>query len=242
MKRVWLYLLPFLLLITTPATAQKTEISIILTEQFFDTVLDALFASGAPLEFSIARNQVSGDPGEATGQFDPRSLENMSVDQGFGSSYGLNFGEACREAIRLRRASGGVATAVRFRDGKILAPLAFDGNYNPPLVGCVDFAGWAESTIDLEFDQPGQRLVAKARVSNVSLNGTGGIGGSVIARLVQGSIDRKINPIEIIRLDKVSFLLPVQNSASVRMKAVGVRHEIQNGAMVVHIAYEFTRE
>ena len=85
----------------------------------------------------------------------------------------------------------GVRTAVRFRDGKILAPLAFSGSYNPPFVGCVPFSGWAESVIDLEFDQNSQRLIARARVLNVNLNGTGGIGGSVVAKLVQGSIDKK---------------------------------------------------
>lgn len=76
---------------------------------------------------------------------------------------------------------------------------------------------------------------------NVSLNGTGGVGGNVIARMVQSSIDRKLNPIEIIKLDKISFMLPIQNSGNLRMRAVGVRHELVNGAINVHIAYEFLR-
>lgn len=191
------------------APAQKTEITIGLSEQFFDTVIDALFQTGTPLEFAIG-------------------------DKALGET-------SCRESIRLQREIGGVRTAVRFRDGKIVAPLAFNGSYNPPFVGCVDFSGWAETAIDLEFDAANQRLVARARVVNVSLNGTGGVGGTVIAKMVQSAIDRKVNPIEIIKLEKISFMLPVQNSANIKMRATSVRHELQNGLLNVFISYEFSK-
>jgi hypothetical protein len=209
MKLVKVFTSLVLALCFQTASAQKTEISIGLSEQFFDTVIDALFETGSPLEFAI------GD----------KALSDTS----------------CRESIRLQREIGGVRTAVRFRDGKILAPLAFNGSYNPPFIGCVDFSGWAETAIDLEFDQANQRLVARARVVNVSLNGTGGVGGTVIAKMVQSAIDRKINPIEIIKLEKISFMLPVQNSANIRMRAVAVRHELQNGILNVFISYEFSK-
>jgi hypothetical protein len=58
---------------------------------------------------------------------------------------------------------------------------------------------------------------------------------------VQSSIDRKINPIEIIKLDKVSFIVPIQNSGNLRMKAVGIRHEITNGVLNVRVAYQFLK-
>jgi hypothetical protein len=118
--------------------------------------------------------------------------------------------------------------------------MAFSGNYNPPFVGCVPFSGWAESVIDLEFDQESQRLVARARVLNVNLNGTGGVGGSMVAKLVQSSIDKKINPIELFQLSKLSFAVPVKGS-ELQMKATGIRHELQNGAINVVVTYEFTR-
>lgn len=146
---------------------------------------------------------------------------------------------SCSESIKVMREVGGVNTAVRFRNGQILMPTAFSGNYSPPFVGCVPFSGYAESVIDLEFDQGSQRLVARARVGNVNLNGTGGLGGGMIAKLVQGSIDKKMNPIEVLKLDKLSFTLPVHNSGKLQMRAVGVRHEIRDGVLLVHIAYEF---
>src|SRR5205814_779652 len=70
----------------------------------------------------------------------------------------------CTESIKILREMNGVRTAVRFREGKIYVPLAFSGSYEPPFIGCVDFAGWAETNIDLEFDRAGRRLIGRARV------------------------------------------------------------------------------
>ena len=100
------------------------------------------------------------------------------------------------------------------------------------------FTGLADAIIDLEFDQAGQRLIARARVQEVSLNGTGGIGSTLVARMVQGSIDKKINPIEIVKTDKVSFILPIKNS-SLKMKAVGFSHEVTGGQLNIRVIYEF---
>lgn len=207
-------------LLFSAAQAQKTEITISLNEQFFDALLDAVYQNSSPIEFSIASSS------------EARTPPNVSAFAPSGS---------CKQVIQLLRENNGVRSAVRFRDGKIFAPLAFSGNYSPPFVGCVAFAGYAETNIGLEFDQNGQRLIARANVLNVALNGTGGVGGSVIAKLVQSSIDKKINPIEIIRMDKMSFIVPVQNGGNLRMKATGMRHEIENGVLKIHIAYEFLK-
>jgi len=37
--------------------------------------------------------------------------------------------------------------------------------------------------------------------------------------MIQGSIDKKLNPIEILSLDKVSFGLPIPNTGTIKMKA-----------------------
>lgn len=212
--------------------AQRTEITIGLSEQFFDALLDAVFQNGGPPEFVLSK-KIS----EATG---PAGLPG-ETDSSFGPSPGDNRGNVCSESIKLQRENTGVRTAVRFRDGKIYAPIAFTGSYNPPLVGCVEFSGYAETNIDLEFDQAAQRLVARVSVLNVSVNGTGGVGSGLMARLVQSSIDRKINPMEVISLDKVSFPVPIQTGPSLRMKAVGIRHEIANGVLNIRIAYQFVK-
>lgn len=216
-------LLLSLIFLVSNVSAQKTEIAISFGEQFFDALLDAVFQYAAPPEFSLAAN------------------DRPAVSRGGHMRNAFTETAACSESIKLLRENSGKRTSVRFREGRITAPIAFSGNYNPPLIGCVPFAGVAETIVDLEFDQAGQRLLARARVQDVALNGTAGIGGGIVARMVQGSIDKKINPIEIIKTDKVSFVIPLQNSSSVKMRATGFSHEIVNGQLVIHITYEFEK-
>ena len=210
-----------LCLFASVASAQKTEITISFGEQFFDALLDAVFVYAPPPEFIITKSNSSSST--------------VAVGNSFASK------RECSESVKLLRETNGKRTSVRFREGRITAPIAFSGNYNTPFIGCVPFAGVAETVVDLEFDEPNQRLLARARVTDVSLNGTGGIGGGMVARMVQGSIDRKINPIEVIKTDKVSFELPLQSSGSVRMRATGFSHQVVNGQLVIHIAYIFEK-
>lgn len=213
-----------LLLLTSAVSGQRAEVMISFNEPFFDALLDAIYQNSAPPEFAIGKAD----------SLPPQTSAKVSLASSFAPAE-----PACNETIKLVRESAGVRTAVRFREGKIYTPIAFVGNYSPPLVGCVEFSGFAETNIELEFDRVNQRLIGRASVLNVSLNGTGGLGSNILARMVQSSIDKKINPIEIIRMDKLSFVVPLQNSSNLRMRATGVRHEIVNGALNVHIAYEF---
>ena len=239
------------LLFSSTSFPQRPEVTISLTEAFFDALLDAVFLNASPIEFAIAsanslrENTETGSLKNSISSFsDQTSGDSKAVPYLAVSSASPRFGRnsvVCKEVIQLLRETNGVRTSVRFREGKILAPIAFSGSYNPPLVGCVGFAGYAETTIDLEFDQPNQRLVARARVYNVSLNGTGGVGGTLIAKMVQNSIDKKVNPIEIFRMEKLGFTVPVQNAGNLRMKATGVRHEIDSSQLRIHVAYEFTK-
>jgi hypothetical protein len=149
--------------------------------------------------------------------------------------------EKCSESIRILRERGRVKTAFRFRGGNIVMPLAFTGRYDPPLLGCMDFAGTAEAILDVEFDRENQRLIARAKARDVNLAGTGGIGGSLVARLVQGTLDRRLNPIEIIRLDKLGFIVPVLDKGNLRMTATAARTEVVNSTLNITITYEFSR-
>lgn len=221
-------LMILMLLFVSLTKAQTAEVAVSLNEQFFDTLLDAMFKNFNPPEFPIAQNRQKSEVESPAFQ-----TINYQREPKFA---------VCNESIKLLREINGVRTAVRFREGKIYAPIAFSGAYNPPFIGCVEFAGWAETTIDLEYDRISQKLVGRVRVLNVSLNGTGGIGSSLLAKLVQSSIDKKINPIEILQTDKLSFVVPIQNAGgALRMKAVSVRHEIAGGVLNVYIAYEFTK-
>ena len=147
----------------------------------------------------------------------------------------------CDESIRVLREMNGVRTAVRFREGKVFVPLAFNGHYSAPFVGCVDFAGVAEASMDLEFDREGQRLIGRAHVQNVNLNGAGGVGGTMIARTLQNSVDKKLNPIEILKLDNLSFGFPIRSAGNLKMRAVALRTEITNGQLNIVVTYDFLK-
>lgn len=218
-------------LLASFANAQKAEIAITLNEQFFDALFDAIFQYTTPPEFPIGKMALSDYQNNGQSYPGSRVL--------FGSAFAP--GPPCNESVRLLRETNGTRTSVRLRDGRITAPIAFSGSYNPPFVGCVDFAGVAETNVDIEFDANAQRLIGRARISTVVLNGSGGMGGSLIARMVQSSLDKKINPMEIIKTDKLSFVVPVQNSGSLKMRATGLRHEIGSGSLNIFIAYEFQK-
>lgn len=149
---------------------------------------------------------------------------------------------SCAESVRLEREMSGVKTAVQFRDGKIIAPIAFTGKYNAPLLGCLDFRGWAETNLELEVDQNSKTLFAYAKVKNVQVNNIPSFAGGVIARLLQGSIDRKINPVKLLLLDKLSFVIPVSVAdGNLKMNAKSLRHEVGQNSLNVYITYEFTK-
>jgi hypothetical protein len=155
---------------------------------------------------------------------------------------GGNANAECRETIRVAREMNGVRTAVRFREGKIIAPVAFSGSYRFPLVGCVDFAGWAETVVELEFDAANQRVLARAKVQSVSLNGTAGVGKNLLAPLVQSALDKKINPIELIRIDRLAFAFPMDQTSNIKVRALGFRTAVQNGSLTIFLPYEIVRE
>ena len=218
------------------AQAQTAEVSIALNEQFFDTLLDAIFKNFNAPEFPLAQNNPKLEK-----QNPQYSILGFSgYDSPLQNPNSRN--QICNESIRLLREIDGVRTAVRFREGKIYTPIAFSGSYNPPLIGCVNFQGWAETNIDLEYDRQSRKLLGRVRVLSVNLGGVTNLASGVLSRVVQGSIDKKINPIEILQIDKLSFLVPIQNAnGSLKMRATGVRHEIVKGVLNISVAYEFSK-
>jgi hypothetical protein len=213
-----------LLMAISAVPAQQAEVTLSLNEAFFNSFLDSVFTNFDPPEFPIAKD-----------------FQNTSTKHSYDTIAFSERPAPCAQSVKIMRESGGVRTSVRIGGGRINVPLAFTGTYSPPFIGCVEFAGWADTNIDLEFDRDGQRLIGRATVAGVNLNGTGGVGSTLIAKMIQGSIDKKLNPIDILRLDKLSFTVPVQNSGSLVLRAVGVRPEILTGMLTVHVDYQFLK-
>jgi hypothetical protein len=227
MKKKILSLIILTFVLSNISYAQNAEIKISLNESFFEVLLNAVFKNLKEPRVSLGA------------MLEQKRKETEAFS--FVNADFVKSKKVCDESVRLKQVVNGVRTAVRFRQGKIYAPIAFQGNYNPPLIGCIEFEGWAETNIELAFDKNKRALIGNARVLNVNLGGTGGLGGGFLARLVQSSIDTKVNPIELLTMDKISFTLPVQEQGSLRMKALAMRHRINNGSLDVYISYQFLK-
>jgi len=148
----------------------------------------------------------------------------------------------CAGEVHLKREVGDVRTAIHFENDRITGPLAFAGSYNSNLLGCVEFTGWADSELTLEFSSQRRAVVAHIRLQDIHLNNTPGILNGPLQNMVQGTIDRRYNPIELFTLEQLSTRANVQpEGGALRLEATAVRTEITPAALALHIAYRFVR-
>jgi hypothetical protein len=160
-------------------------------------------------------------------------------------SMGLTIGGAkstsqCASEIRLKREVNGVKTAVRFEEGRIVGPLAFAGAYNASLVGCIDFTGWADSEVVLSYDGARRALVARFQLRDIHLNNTPAMLNGPLLSMVQETIDRRYNPVELFTLEKLSTRVDVPPAGgALQLRAKEIRPEITSSTLTLHIIYEF---
>ena len=148
----------------------------------------------------------------------------------------------CASEIRLKREVNNVRTAVHFENGRIVGPVAFAGAYNSTLLGCVEFNGWADSELTMEFDQQRRAVVARFRLRDIHLNNTPAILNDPLLRVVQNTIDRRYNPIELFTLEQLSTNANIKPAGgALRLEATEVRPEITPAELALHITYRFVR-
>jgi hypothetical protein len=148
----------------------------------------------------------------------------------------------CASEIRLKREAAGVRTAVHFEDGRIVGPLAFAGSYNSGLMGCIEFSGWADSEVILEYDNTRRALVARFHLRDIHLNNTPAVLNGPLLQMVQGTIDRRYNPVELFTLEKLSTRVEIQPAGgALQLRAREIRPEITPSALTLHIIYEFVK-
>lgn len=198
------------------------EVVVIFNEQFLNSILDAIFMLPRPLAFPIS---VTGH--NTSSESDRRDTSSPN---------------SCASEIALARETGGTRTAVRFRDGRIIVPVAFNGSYNAPLLGCMRFQGWAESNVSLSFDRERQVLIARIEVQEVHLSGLPSLLSDPVTGLVQNAIDARINPVEILRAEQLAAHIPITAAGgALRLRAKEVRHQIAENELRLHIFYEIAR-
>jgi hypothetical protein len=188
-----------------------------LSDSFLNEMVGTIFRDLGPPSFKIAANS----------EIDPATTQ-PAVFQG-----------GCANTMTLATEGNNVKTAVNFSGGKISAPLVFSGNYS--LLGnCTQFKGWAQTSIQLSFDQPNQMLYGRLNVEGVNLEGVNPFANNFVTVFVRSAIDNKVNPIQFLRPQQLQLLIPVQASnGAVRAHVKDVRSEVQDGSLRLHITYEF---
>ena len=152
------------------------------------------------------------------------------------------FQGGCNNTITVLEEADGVKTRVQFAGGRIVVPLAFSGSYS--LMGnCMQFKGWAQSSIEMSFDQSKQTVFGQLNVEGVNLDGVAPMANSFVTVFVQNAINQKVNPLEILRAPQLIPVIPVKASGGVLKPEVkDVRAEILDGSLKLHITYDFKGE
>ena len=197
------------------------DVVVVLNEQFLNAMLEAIFSLSNPPAIPLVLAQSEGAAN--------------------GSGRTLAAGAAsgqCRSEIALAREAGGVRTAVRFAEGRINAPVAFNGSYSAGLLGCLRFQGWADTEISLAFDQSRQSLIARVNVRDVTLVGLPMLLSGVIRAPVQDAIDQRVNPVELLRAEQLSAPIALSQGSSLRLRAREITHEINGSDLRLRITYE----
>ena len=145
----------------------------------------------------------------------------------------------CLGALTVLPEGSGVQTGVRLGNNRLESPLAFKGSYNSPF-GCVQFAGWANSNMELRFDQASQSVFGHLNVETVNLDGVNPIINAVVTPLVQSTLNSRVNPVKIIDGQQVAVDVPVA-SANANLKAAvrDVRAEVKDNALNLYVEYDF---
>jgi hypothetical protein len=155
---------------------------------------------------------------------------------------GASQGGPCASEIRLKREADGVRTAVRFQNGRIVGPLAFAGAYGSSLLGCIQFSGWANAEVNLEFNRARQALVARFYLREIHLNNVPAIANGPLLNLVQTAIDQRYNPLDLFTLAQLSTTVNIPPAkGALRLRAKEIRPEITPSALTLHVIYEFVK-
>ena len=199
--------------------------NVVLNQQFFDTVLATIFrdmnAPAFPLNLTGKNN------------FDETIRPNHA---GFALQ---NNGGTCDGKIILQSQGSGVTTGIRLENGKITAPLAFTGSTS--IIGqCINFAGWAQATLALRYDETQQTVFGQINVETVNLDGISPLVSGFVTPLVQNTINQKVNPIVILRGSQIALNLPIAaTNGTLKANVKDVRSEIKENALNLYVTFDF---
>jgi len=197
--------------------------SVVLNQQFFDTVLATIFrdmnAPAFPLNLT-GRNGFTETPQPQLASF---ALQN----------------NGCEGKITLLPQGSGVTTGVRLESGKVTAPLAFTGSTS--VFGqCINFAGWAQANLQLRYDEAQQTVFGQINVETVNLDGVIPVVSGFVTPLVQTTINNRVNPIVILRGQQIALNVPIAaTDGTLKASVKEVRSEIKENGLNLFVTYDF---
>jgi uncharacterized membrane protein YedE/YeeE len=205
-----------------PNGAPPGTASVVINQQFFDTVLTTIFRDMNAPAFPL---NLTGQNTRET-EYKPQTVAFMQNN--------------CEGKITLLPEGSGVKTGVRLEEGKINAPLAFTGSASV-LGGCYNFSGWAQARLNLRYDHEQQQTVfGIIEVETVNLDGVTPLVSGIIARFVQASLNQRVNPIVILRGEQVALSLPVAaTNGTLTAKVKDVRSDIKENALNLYLTFDF---
>jgi len=210
----------------TPVQALSGEsppgsIVISLSDSFVNQLLDTVFRDLGPPKFNLSATR----PGVSEDIFTPATFQG-----------------GCTNSVTVGQESNGVKTQAQFVNGNISAPLVFSGSYS--LLGnCTQFKGWAQTSIQLSFDQPSQTVYGRVNVEGVNLEGVAPFANNFVTVFVRNAIDSKVNPLEVIRPNQLQLMIPIKASDGlVKAQVKDVKSESKDGQLRLHVTYDFSAQ
>ncbi|MCY7377503.1 MAG: hypothetical protein LH472_16215 [Pyrinomonadaceae bacterium] len=198
--------------------------SVVLNQQFFDTVLATIFRDMNAPAFPL----------NLTGKNNSDETPRPQL-----ASFALQNSGGCDGKITLQPNGSGVATGIRLENGKITAPLAFTGSTS--IVGqCINFAGWAQANLALRYDESQQTVFGQINVETVNLDGVTPLVSGFVTPLVQNTINQRVNPIVILRGQQIALNLPIAaTNGTLKANVKDVRSEIKENALNLYVTFDF---
>ena len=197
--------------------------TVVLNQQFFDTVLGTIFSQMNAPAFPL---NLTGQNNFDT-EIKPEKIAFLQDN-------------ACDGKITLLPEGSGVKTGVRLENGKINAPLAFRGSY---LVfgQCLQFAGWAQANLSLRYDQNQKDVFGQIQVETVNLDGVSPLASGFVTPLVQNTLNNRVNPITILKGNQIALNVPIAaTDGTLNAQVKDVRAEIKENALNLYVSYDFT--
>ena len=94
----------------------------------------------------------------------------------------------------------------------------------------------------MEFSRERRAVLARFQVRDIHLNNTPGLLNDPLRNMVQSTIDRRYNPIELFTLEQLSTNTNIKPAGgALRLEAIDVRPEITPNELTLHITYRFVR-